>query len=217
MYGRVRLVQVVRKLVSSPLVSALALGLITASLVGVSSSSQGSPQGFSQGFPPAPQALLQPNALPFSPPEQPDAPPPPASVPFLGMDEELLLERLRSAEISSIHFSRGGSSLVLRVEFTDGSRAAFKPQQIHPQSVPRKEAAAYTLSRKLGISAVPPTVMRAISRDELLLKLDPESQFLRPRLLREAIFDASGVTMGSMMYWVPGLADLGLGAEVARL
>ncbi len=214
MYGRVRFVQVVRKLFSSPFFSALAMGLLTASLVGASSSSQGS--SLTKAASPLP--FLRPaQPEPMSSEVQVEEPPKAAAATFLGMDEELLLDRLRTADIRSIHFSRGGSSLVLRVEFSDGSRAAFKPQQIHPQSVPRKEAAAYQLSRKLGISAVPPTVMRALSREELWQKLDAESQFLRPRLLREAIFDARGMTVGSMMYWVPGLADLGLDTDRAIL
>lgn len=214
MYGRVRFVQVVRKL-ASPMVSLVALVLLVTALLGASSSSLGSslmsvggtsvvhPPQTAHGTPlPTSEALTQ------SPTEEPAAT-------FLGMDEELLLARLRHAEVRSVHFSHGGSSLVLRIEFVDGSRAAFKPQQIHPQSVPRKEAAAYQLARKLGITAVPPTVMRALSRDELLRKLDAESQWLRPRLLREAIFDAQGVTVGSMMYWVPSLSDLRLDSDAS--
>lgn len=214
MYGRVRFVKVVRKLFS-PLLSALLLALLTAALLGASSTSQGSSLAVASH--PALSARFSASPVPSTPsPDTMLAPAAPATT-FLGMDEDLLLERLRSAEIRSVHFSRGGSSLTLRVEFVDGSRAAFKPQQVHPQSVPRKEAAAYLLSRKLGISAVPPTVMRSLSRDELLQKLDAESQFLRPRLVREAIFDARGLTTGSMMYWVPGLLDLGLDRERAIL
>lgn len=211
MYGRVRFVQVVRKL-ASPLVSAAALVLLLTALLGASSSSLGSSSLGSSlpvASPTVPNAPT-PDASPAS-----DAEAPAPSQTFLGMDDELLLHRLRHADIRSVHFSKGGSSLVLRIEFSDGSRAAFKPEQINPQSVPRKEAAAYQLSRKLGIAAVPPTVMRAISRDELVQKLDAESQWVRPRLLREAIFSAEGMTVGSMMYWVPSLADLRLDSDEA--
>jgi len=206
-------VNVVRKL-ASPLVSLVALVLLLVGLLGASSSSLGSSltappsTALAHTPPPAQLTALLPNLNFSTMVAEPD---------FLGVDEELMLARLRSAEIRSVHFSHGGSSLVLRIEFVDGSRAAFKPQQIHPQSVPRKEAAAYQLARKLGISAVPPTVMRAVSREELLSKLDAESQFLRARLLREAIFDARGLTTGSMMYWVPNLSDLGLDRDAAIL
>lgn len=200
--------QVVRKL-ASPLVSAAALILLLTALLGASSSSLGSSLSI------APSVVVEPPTrsvfLPPAPLQEAPAP----SQTFLGMDDELLLDRLRYAEIRSVHFSKGGSSLVLRIEFSDGSRAAFKPQQINPQSVPRKEAAAYQLARKLGIAAVPPTVMRAISRQELLDKLDAQSQWIRARLLREAIFDDDGRTVGSMMYWVPSLADLHLDSDAA--
>lgn len=209
MYGRVRFVQVVRKL-ASPLVSAAALVLLLTALLGASSSSLGSSLSV------APSAVVvEPPTLPVARSLGPLQEAPAPSQTFLGMDDELLLHRLRHSDIRSVHFSKGGSSLVLRIEFSDGSRAAFKPVQINPQSVPRKEAAAYQLARKLGIAAVPPTVMRAISRDELLAKLDAQSQWIRPRLLREAVFDADGRTVGSMMYWVPSLADLRLDSDAA--
>ena len=44
--------------------------------------------------------------------------------------------------------NHGGTSLSLRLEFADGSRAAFKPEQIHPQSDPRREIAAYRIDRQ---------------------------------------------------------------------
>lgn len=134
---------------------------------------------------------------------------------FLGMDEDLLLEHLRQTEIRSVQFGHGGSSLVLRLEFSDGSRAAFKPEQTHPQTVPRKEAAAYQLSRKLGLSQVPPTAMRTIGRDELVRKLKNAST--SSRIDHEALFDSRGQTTGSVMHWVPGLSDTGLDADAAVL
>lgn len=217
MYGRFRLVQVVRSL-ASPLGSLVALVLLLVGLLGASSSSLGSSLATPSSLPTwGPQLAPITDSIGLLALQPPSLPTDQTATTFLGMDEELLLHRLRHAEIKSVHFSRGGSSLVLRIEFVDGSRAAFKPQQVNPQSVPRKEAAAYQLSKKLGLSAVPPTVMRALSRDELLSRLDAESQWLRTRLLREAIFDEHGVTVGSMMYWVPGLVDLGLDSDAAIL
>src|SRR5689334_11312728 len=66
---------------------------------------------------------------------------------FLGMDDELLIDRLRHAEIKQARLNKGGSSISFRLDFEDGSRAAFKPEQINPQSVPRKEVAAYRINR----------------------------------------------------------------------
>ena len=69
---------------------------------------------------------------------------------FLGMSDELLLDRVRTQPIARFKLNHGGSSLSFRVEFADGSRAAWKPMQTNMQSVPRKEVAAYRLNRLLG-------------------------------------------------------------------
>src|SRR5262245_31724165 len=55
---------------------------------------------------------------------------------FLGMKDELLMERMRHAEVVRAKLNKGGSSISFRLDFADGSRAAFKPQQINPQTVP---------------------------------------------------------------------------------
>ena len=70
---------------------------------------------------------------------------------FLGMSDELLLERVRTQPIVRFKFNHGGSSISFRVEFADGSRAAWKPTQTNTQTIPRKEIAAYRLNRLLGL------------------------------------------------------------------
>ena len=81
---------------------------------------------------------------------------------FLGMQDELLLDRMRTAEVAQAKLNKGGSSISFRLDFADGSRAAFKPEQINPQTVPRKEVAAYRINRWLGFNAVPPSTMRTL-------------------------------------------------------
>ncbi len=95
---------------------------------------------------------------------------------FLGMKDELLIDRLKSAEIVKAKLNKGGSSISFRVDFADGSRAAFKPEQINPQTVPRKEIAAYRINRMLGLNAVPPATRRTLHRDELIGRLPPEKR-----------------------------------------
>ena len=46
---------------------------------------------------------------------------------FLGMSDELLLDRIRTQPVTRLKLNRGGSSLSFRVDFADGSRAAWKP------------------------------------------------------------------------------------------
>jgi hypothetical protein len=128
---------------------------------------------------------------------------------FLGMSDELLLERVRTQPIVRFKLNHGGSSISFRVELADGSRAAWKPTQTNTQTIPRKEIAAYRLNRLLGLNAVPPAAPRAVSRDELLAHLHPESLEFIPRIKAETIFDGNGVTRGTASYWIPIIKDSG--------
>jgi hypothetical protein len=126
---------------------------------------------------------------------------------FLGMSDDLLLERMRTSRIVKSKLNHGGSSLSIRLEFEDGSRAAFKPLQIHPQTVPRKEIAAYRLNRLLGFHAVPPATGRVVSKTELLSALPADGAAMARRIEKEGIFDAEGLTRGEVSYWIPAIAD----------
>ena len=129
---------------------------------------------------------------------------------FLGMSDDLLLARLRQAPIAKTKLNKGGSSLSFRLEFADGSRAAFKPAQTNLQTIPRKEVAAYRLCRLLGLVGVPPAVPRSVSRDELLAHLHPESLPSLPRIRAETLFNPQGKTSGAASYWIPEIRDAGL-------
>src|SRR6185369_15401698 len=97
-----------------------------------------------------------------------------------------------------------------RVDFADGSRAAWKPTQTNLQTVPRREVAAYRLNRLLGLDAVPPAALRAVSRDELFAHLHPDSLPSLPRIQAETVFGANGETLGAASYWIPVIRDSGL-------
>lgn len=135
---------------------------------------------------------------------------------FLGMSDDLLLDRVRRQPIARVKLNRGGSSLSFRVEFADGSRGAFKPAQTNLQTIPRKEVAAYRLNRLLGLNAVPPAAPRMVSRDELLAHLHPDTQPLVPRIQAETIFNPFGKTAGVIMYWVPEIKDSGFDTPVGQ-
>ncbi len=129
---------------------------------------------------------------------------------FLGMSDDLLLARLRSAPIKRAKLNRGGSSLSFRFDLADGSRAAWKPAQTNLQTIPRKEVAAYRVSRLLGLNGVPPAVQRAVTREELYRHLHPESQPFLPRIRAETLFNPQGTSIGTAMYWIPEIRDAGL-------
>lgn len=126
---------------------------------------------------------------------------------FLGMSDELLLERLRTQPIARMKLNRGGSSLSFRIDFADGSRAAWKPAQTNLQTVPRKEVAAYRLNRLLSLNAVPPAVQRSIPREVLFGQLHPESHPSLPRIRAETIIGPNGLISGEASYWIPVIKD----------
>lgn len=126
---------------------------------------------------------------------------------FLGMSDELLLDRLRTQPVARLKVNRGGSSLSFRVDFADGSRAAWKPAQTNTQTIPRKEVAAYRLNRLLGLNAVPPAVQRSISREDLFGRLHPDSAPALPRIRAETIIGPNGMISGEASYWVPVIKD----------
>ena len=123
------------------------------------------------------------------------------------MEDDSLIERLRHEPVLRMRLNKGGSSLSFRVDFADGSRAAFKPAQTNLQTIPRKEVAAYRLNRLLGLSAVAPATPRMLSRDDIFLHLQGDTEHLLPRIRAETIFDPHGSTAGVMMYWIPVIRD----------
>jgi hypothetical protein len=135
---------------------------------------------------------------------------------FLGMSDELLLERVRTQPVARFKLNHGGSSLSFRVDFADGSRAAWKPMQTNMQSVPRKEVAAYRLNRLLGLHAVPPAAPRAVTREELFEHLHPESLSALPRIKAETVFGPDGRTIGTASYWIPIIKDSGFDTPDGR-
>jgi hypothetical protein len=126
---------------------------------------------------------------------------------FMGLEDDFLIARLRSQPIVRMKFNKGGSSLSFRVDFADGSRAAFKPAQTNLQTVPRREVAAYRINRLLGLSAVAPATPRMVSREDMFSHLHPDTVAMLPRIRAETIFDPRGHTAGVMMYWIPVIKD----------
>jgi hypothetical protein len=135
---------------------------------------------------------------------------------FLGMSDELLLDRVRTQPIARFKLNHGGSSLSFRIDFADGSRAAWKPMQTNTQSIPRKEVAAYRLNRLLGLHAVPPAAPRAVTREELFQHLHPESLQYLPRIKAETVFGPDGKTIGTASYWIPIIKDSGFDTPDGR-
>ncbi len=128
-----------------------------------------------------------------------------------GAPDGELLASLGASKVTRIKLNHGGTSLSLRVDFASGARAAFKPEQTHPQSDPRREIAAYRLDRLLGIGHVPPAKAASISVQELIDATEPGYRtYIASRLDEEGIA-RGGMLRGELSWWVPEirLAKLG--------
>ncbi|MCG8418887.1 MAG: hypothetical protein MJE77_13200 [Proteobacteria bacterium] len=121
---------------------------------------------------------------------------------FDGFRDELLIAPLRDSAIKRVRFNRGGSSISLRIDFENGATAAFKPQQIAPQTVPRKEIAAYRINRLLGLNSVPPAIGRKFNVRDLLDSVARSSQSYLPRL-REEMRTYKDTIAGELSWWIP--------------
>ena len=162
--------------------------------------------------PPAPPAAVV-EPAPIVVAEVPDAAPPPdaavddrARPAWAALGDEAAVAPLRTGQVTAIKFNRGGTSLSLRIDFDNGARAAFKPEQVHPQSNPRREIAAYRLDRLLGLDRVPPAVGRTFTLAELEAAVAPGQRHNLPRLRTEAIH-RKGVVKGELSWWIPAIRE----------
>jgi hypothetical protein len=121
---------------------------------------------------------------------------------FHGQPDEVLLAPFRAGEVSRVKFNRGGSSISMRIDFANGARAAFKPEQTNPQSTPRFEVAAYRMNLLLGLNAVQPAWPRALSRRTLYNKMLSKSRYIIPRLDAEMLSEG-GQVRGVLSWWIP--------------
>jgi hypothetical protein len=120
-----------------------------------------------------------------------------------GPPDEKLLAPLRGSTVVGCKANRGGTSLSLRLDFESGGRAAFKPEQIFPQSQPRREIAAYVVDRMLGIGHVPPATAIAVPMDQLITSIAPAFRGELASRLRVEARPRRGVLRGVASWWIP--------------
>lgn len=132
-----------------------------------------------------------------------------------GYNDELALKRIRNQPIVKVTVNRGGSSVSLRLHLKDGASAAFKPDQVYYQSMPRKEIVAYLLNRALGLARVPPATHRVVARRVLFSKLHT-TRWRRRRLRRDIKMRPNGKVAGEVSWWIPQIRPLPLGKWKVR-
>ncbi|HSD88608.1 MAG TPA: hypothetical protein VLB44_13865 [Kofleriaceae bacterium] len=142
--------------------------------------------------------------------------PPAAPKTVFEATDDALLGPIAAAPVTRIKLNHGGTSLSLRVEFANGSRASFKPEQIHPQSDPRKEIAAYRIDRLLGIGHVPPAKAVKFTVAELVAAADPEVRtYTAGRIAEEGtvrrLQTGELELRGEASWWIPEIRDAWIG------
>ena len=137
---------------------------------------------------------------------------PPAALPTVfDAPDDVLLAPLGSAAVVRVKPNRGGTSLSLRLDFANGSRAAFKPQQIHLQSEPRREIAAYRIDRLLGIGHVAPAKPAKFTVAELVAAADPQLRSVTTQRIVGETRARDGVVRGFIAWWIPEIRDARIG------
>jgi len=138
-----------------------------------------------------------------------DAPREDATV--FGAPDAELLAPINAAKVTRVKLNHGGISLSLRVDFANGARAAFKPEQTWPQSDPRKEIAAYRIDRLLGIGHVPPAKPIAVPLEDVFAAADPGMRGMVIKRVSEEGVAHKGVLRGEASWWIPEIALAKLG------
>jgi hypothetical protein len=130
----------------------------------------------------------------------------PAQTTVFDAPDDVLLAPI-AGPVTRVKLNHGGTSLSLRLDFADGARAAFKPQQTHYQSDPRKEIAAYRIDRLLGIGHVPPAKPGAFPLAELIAAADPDSRDYTAGRIEDEGVAHDGILRGAVSWWIPDIRD----------
>ncbi|HEY0191479.1 MAG TPA: hypothetical protein VGC42_10190 [Kofleriaceae bacterium] len=139
---------------------------------------------------------------------------PPAIDTVFGAPDPELLGPLAATAVVKTKLNHGGTSLSLRLDFASGARAAFKPQQIHPQSDPRREIAAYRVDRLLGIGHVAPAKSAVFDIDDLVAAAEPDKRgHLAQRIEDEAIAH-KGKLYGEVQWWIADIKSVRIDGQL---
>lgn len=109
----------------------------------------------------------------------------------------------------------GHTSVVFKLELTNGAKAVFKPASRRGPLRYKGEIAAYRLAGALGLVNVPPAFPRTFDRAELIGALGGDTSPGGELLTGEAL-GGDGKSRGSLVGWIDKLEFLALEAEPLR-
>jgi len=110
----------------------------------------------------------------------------------------------------------GTTSVVLRASLDAPFRAALKLATQDLPMAPATEAAAYRLSRCLGLTTVPPAVLRRLPYRDIERAIDPRHIERWAELAPRVTVDSGSQVEGVAIFWVEGLRDLAIAAREDR-
>jgi hypothetical protein len=134
----------------------------------------------------------------------------PASLVF-GVTDADALAPMRNSPVSAMKLNHGGTSLSIRIDFASGARASFKPLQIHDQSEPRREIAAYRLDRLLGLGHVPAAISVGFPMADLIAAAKPAARGVVRRRLGDEANATGDMLFGEISWWVPEIVNAKVG------
>lgn len=111
--------------------------------------------------------------------------------------------------------SIGNTSVVYKLTFASGAKAAFKPRSKRGRERWRGEIAAYRLATSLGLTQVPPVSFARVDIAELtrVLEATPGGASGLALLAREVEADADGAVPGALIPWIEDLEVIRLESE----
>lgn len=102
----------------------------------------------------------------------------------------------------------GTTSVVLRANLDAPFRAALKLASQDLPMAPATEAAAYRLARCLGLTTVPPVVLRRLPYRSVEYAIDPRHIDRWGELAQRVTVDSSSQLEAAAIFWIEGLRDL---------
>jgi hypothetical protein len=110
----------------------------------------------------------------------------------------------------------GTTSVVMRASLDAPFRAALKLATHERPLAPAAEAAAYRLSRCLGLSTVPPAVLRRMPYRSFEQALDPRYMDRWPALLPRVAVDPLSQVEAAAIFWIEGMRELPIADRETR-